>query len=97
MHNKKSVQSSKINQNKAYSHDQSGLLAIHTAVLLFGLSGVIGKSLDLPAVIITFARVLISAIFLFLILISKKDALTDGTARQILAHNETWAKNCEKQ
>lgn len=31
------------------------------------------------------------------ILISKKDVLTDGTARQILAHNETWSKNCEKQ
>ena len=30
------------------------------------------------------------------ILISKKDVLTDGTARQILAHNETWSKNCEK-
>jgi len=73
MHNKKSVQSSKINQNKAHSHDQSGLLAIHTAVLLFGLSGVIGKSLDLPAVIITFDRVFISAIFLFLILTSKKE------------------------
>ena len=25
------------------------------------------------------------------------NVLTDGTARQILAHNETWAKTCEKQ
>jgi hypothetical protein len=30
------------------------------------------------------------------ILISKKDELTDGTARQILAHNETWAAICGK-
>jgi hypothetical protein len=29
-----------------------------------------------------------------LILISKKDDLTDGTARQILAHNELVQKNC---
>lgn len=30
------------------------------------------------------------------IYVSKSDALTDGTARQILAHNETWAANCPK-
>jgi hypothetical protein len=30
------------------------------------------------------------------IYISKSDVLTDGTARQILAHNETLAKNCDK-
>jgi len=31
------------------------------------------------------------------ILISKDDAFTDGTARQILAHNETWAAICGKR
>ena len=30
------------------------------------------------------------------IYISQQDVLTDGTARQILAHNETLAKNCGK-
>lgn len=30
------------------------------------------------------------------ILISKKDALTEGTARQILSHNETWKSICRK-
>lgn len=30
------------------------------------------------------------------ILISKKDVLTDGTARQILSHNETWKSICKK-
>jgi predicted small secreted protein len=30
------------------------------------------------------------------IYVSKKDVLTDGTARQILAHDEIWAKNCEQ-
>ena len=73
MQNKEAVQSPETNQNKDHPQSQAGLLAIHSAVLLFGLSGVIGKSLDLPAVIITFARVFISAIFLFLILISKKE------------------------
>jgi hypothetical protein len=29
------------------------------------------------------------------ILISRQDVLTDGTARQILAHNETGRKLCE--
>lgn len=28
------------------------------------------------------------------ILVSKKDSLTDGTARQVLAHNELVQKNC---
>lgn len=73
MQNKAVFQSSKINRNKTPQQNQTSLLAIHSAVLLFGLSGVIGKSLDLPAVIITFARVLISAIFLFLVLIAKKE------------------------
>jgi hypothetical protein len=28
--------------------------------------------------------------------ISQQDSLTDGTARQILTHNETWARVCRK-
>lgn len=28
--------------------------------------------------------------------ISNKDGLTAGTARQILAHNETWEARCQK-
>lgn len=28
------------------------------------------------------------------ILISKQDVLTDGTAKQILQHNENWEANC---
>ncbi len=30
------------------------------------------------------------------ILISKNDVLSDGTARQILAHNETWKSFCKQ-
>lgn len=28
------------------------------------------------------------------IYVSRDDVLTEGTARQILRHNETWAANC---
>lgn len=31
------------------------------------------------------------------IYVSKSDSLTDGTVRQILAHNETWARICDTQ
>ena len=31
------------------------------------------------------------------ILVSKQDAMTDGTARQILAHNRLVEKNCPKK
>jgi hypothetical protein len=31
------------------------------------------------------------------VLVSRFDVLTDGTARQILAHNETWALRCGKE
>lgn len=31
------------------------------------------------------------------VLVSQFDVLTDGTARQILAHNETWALRCGKE
>lgn len=29
--------------------------------------------------------------------VSRFDVLTDGTARQILAHNETWLRRCGKE
>lgn len=31
------------------------------------------------------------------ILISKDDALTDGTATQVLTHNESWQRICEPE
>ena len=44
------------------------LLEIHLAVLLFGLSGLFGKLIDLPALVIVFGRVLFSSIFLYSVL-----------------------------
>jgi drug/metabolite transporter (DMT)-like permease len=50
------------------------LLEIHFAVFLFGVSGLFGKLLSLPAIIIVLGRVAFSSIFLlFLLLYIKKD------------------------
>jgi drug/metabolite transporter (DMT)-like permease len=50
------------------------LLEIHFAVFLFGVSGLFGKLLSLPAIIIVLGRVAFSSIFLLLLLLYiKKD------------------------
>lgn len=50
------------------------LLEIHIAVLLFGVSGLFGKLLSLPSIVIVSGRVIFSSVFLFLlILYFKKD------------------------
>lgn len=50
------------------------LMEIHIAVLLFGISGLFGKFLSLPSIIIVFGRVLFSSVFLFIIMFYlKKD------------------------
>lgn len=50
------------------------LVEIHLAVLLFGVSGLFGKLLSLPSIIIVLGRVCFSSIFLlFLLLYIKKD------------------------
>jgi drug/metabolite transporter (DMT)-like permease len=50
------------------------LIEIHLAVFLFGVSGLFGKLLSLPSIIIVLGRVFFSSIFLlFLLLYMKKD------------------------
>jgi drug/metabolite transporter (DMT)-like permease len=50
------------------------LMEIHLAVFLFGLSGLFGKLLSLPSMIIVFGRVFFSSIFLFTVMFYlKKD------------------------
>ncbi|MFL0198617.1 DMT family transporter [Clostridium sp. WILCCON 0269] len=44
------------------------LMGIHIAVFLFGLSGLFGKLLSLPPMIIVFGRVLFSSIFLLILI-----------------------------
>lgn len=50
------------------------LIEIHLAVFLFGLSGLFGKLLSLPSIIIVLGRVLFSSVFLLIIILYlKKD------------------------
>ena len=43
---------------------RAALLSLHAAVLMFGLSGLIGKSVSSPAVVVTCLRSLIGAVAL---------------------------------
>jgi len=59
-------------------------------MLLLTGCAMIGRETKPPVVIDT------SCQWVTPIYISKKDVLTDGTSRQILAHNETWKGFCKK-
>ncbi len=47
---------------------KKGLWQVHIAVLLFGMSSLFAKMVDLPGIVITFGRVLFSSLFLWLML-----------------------------
>lgn len=49
------------------------ILWLHLAVMLFGLAGVIGKFVNVPAIIVTFGRVFFSTSFLLLVSLIKKE------------------------
>lgn len=51
------------------------IFVLHIAVMLFGLAGVIGKFVSLPAIIITFGRVFFSSIFLLILVLIKKEKI----------------------
>lgn len=51
--------------------EHQGLLAIHTAVFLFGLSGLLGKMIAAPPRMIVFSRALLAALGLGLILLAR--------------------------
>lgn len=59
----------------------SCMLQINTAVLLFGFSGVLGKDIALPAVLITLGRVVFSSLVLFLFLKARKTSIHIGSRR----------------
>lgn len=48
---------------------------LHIAVMLFGLAGVIGKFVTVPAILVTFARVFFSSLFLLIIMLIKKEKI----------------------
>lgn len=60
------------------------IFLLHLAVMLFGLAGIIGKFVSLPAVIVTFGRVFFSSIFLLIIILVKKEKI-------LLANKQDYA------
>ncbi len=67
-----------MNQNK------KSLLAAHISVLLFGLSGIFGKLLALPSLIITLGRVFFSSIALLLTLLFARKSLRLKKQKRLL-------------
>lgn len=63
---------------------KKGLVSVHIAVLLFGLSGLFAKWVQLPAVIIVLGRVVFSSIFLFVLLKVKKETLKLETRKEYI-------------
>ncbi len=56
-------------------HFNKNILFLHIAVMLFGLSGVIGQFVEISSVMVALGRVISSSLLLFLIAIVKKDTL----------------------
>lgn len=55
---------------------RTSILMLHGAVILFGLSGVIGKYVDLPAVAVTWGRTACSCCLLFVLLFWRRQSIT---------------------
>ncbi|MDO4473686.1 MAG: DMT family transporter [Eubacteriales bacterium] len=51
------------------------MLYLHIAVMLFGLAGVIGQFVEVPAVMVAFGRVVCSSLLLLLISLVKRESL----------------------
>lgn len=62
-----------------------GLLQIHAAVLLFGLTGLFGKSIDLPARYITLGRVFFASVSMGLFFLIKKYDIRPKCAKDCIA------------
>jgi len=63
---------------------KSSLIQLHIAVLLFGISGLFGKFLTQPSIIIVLGRVFFSSIFLFLGLTITKENLKLESRKDML-------------
>lgn len=66
----------------------TALAGLHVAVFLFGLSGLFGKFLDLPSVIIVLGRTFFGALALFIFLRAR------GTALQLSKKRDAWGMVC---
>ncbi len=60
---------------------RASLVSLHFAVLLFGLSGLIGKAVTSPALVVTCLRSLVGALALAMLLILRRETLV--TARSV--------------
>ncbi|MCS5421939.1 MULTISPECIES: DMT family transporter [Psychrilyobacter] len=62
------------------------LIILHTAVLLFGLSGLFGKLIEAPAQVIVSGRVISAAIFLYIVLKFKNERveMSSPTSKKII-------------
>lgn len=63
---------------------RKGLASVHIAVLLFGLSGLFAKWVQLPAVIIVLGRVVFSSLFLLVLLKVKKETIRLETRKDYI-------------
>lgn len=66
---------------RTQQHFNKNILFLHVAVMLFGLSGVIGQFVEVPSVMVALGRVICSSLLLFLIAIVKKDTLKLNSKR----------------
>lgn len=66
---------------RTQQHFNRNILFLHIAVMLFGLSGVIGQFVEVPSVMVALGRVICSSLLLFLIAIVKKDTLRLNSKR----------------
>lgn len=56
-------------------NNKKDILYLHIAVMMFGLSGVIGQFVEVPSVMVAMGRVICSSILLFVITLVKKESL----------------------
>jgi len=66
------------------SNNARSLLLIHISVMLLGMSGLFGKLVELPAVIIVLGRVFFSLCFLFVVIKIKKYSIKLATINEYI-------------
>ena len=72
-------------RNSLETTGTTALAGLHVAVFLFGLSGLFGKFLDLPSMVIVGGRTFFGALSLFVFLRLRKTSLQLSTTRDVLS------------
>lgn len=63
---------------------RQGLTQIHAAVFLFGLSGLLGKMISAPPLVIVFGRTLLAALALGVFILWRREARTEWSAARVI-------------